>query len=156
MTERFRKGVIVREPFKRLSDDEIKILDKASKDILANLGLQCFNEEATDIFSKNGCTVTKHDERSWLVKIPADVLTENVSKAPTKVILGARDPENRLILDADTPRIYFGSGSETNIWLDAHMETFVSEKDPEKKKRLAVYTQKRGNIERLCTAARLA
>ncbi len=156
MTEQFRKGVVVREPFKRLSDDEIQLLDKTSKDILENLGLQCFNEEAADIFSKNGCMVTKHDERSWLVKIPAAVLQDAVSKAPTKVVLGARDPENRLILDAENPRVYFGSGSETNIWLDAHMETFVSEKDPEKKKRLAVFTQKRGNIERLCTAAQLA
>jgi trimethylamine--corrinoid protein Co-methyltransferase len=156
MSEQFRKGVIVREPFKRLSGDEIKILDKASTDILENLGLQCFNEEAADIFSKNGCAVSRRDERSWLIKIPADVLRDNVSKAPSKVILGARDPENRLILDADTPRIYFGSGSETNIWLDAHMETFVSENNPEKKKKLAVYTQKRGNIERLSTAARLA
>ena len=156
MSEQFRKGAVVREPFKRLSDDEIIILDKASKDILENLGLQCFNEEAADIFSNNGCTVSKHDERSWLVKIPATVLQEAVSKAPTKVILGARDPENRLVLDAEKPRVYFGSGSETNIWLDAHMETFVSEKDPENKKRLAVFTQKRGNIERLCTAARLA
>ncbi|UCE72743.1 MAG: trimethylamine methyltransferase family protein, partial [Nitrospiraceae bacterium] len=108
------------------------------------------------MFSKNGCTVNKHDERSWLVKIPAKVLKDAVSKAPSKVILGARNPENRLMLDADTPRIYFGSGSETNIWLDAHIETFVSEKDRSKKKQLAVYTQKRGNIERLSIAARLA
>ena len=64
MTAPFRKGVIVREPFKRLSDDEIKILDKASKDILENLGLQCFNEEAADIFSKNGCEISKHDEET--------------------------------------------------------------------------------------------
>ncbi len=156
MSEQFRKGVIVREPFKRLSDEEIKIIDKASTDILENLGLQCFNGEAADIFSKNKCEVSRRDERSWLVKIPAGVLKEAVSMAPSKVKLGARDPENSLMLDAEVSRIYFGSGSETNIWLDAHMETFVSENDPEKKKRLAVYTQKRGTIERLSIAARLA
>lgn len=156
MSEQFRQGVIVREPFKRLSDDEIQILDRASTHILETLGLQCFNEEAADIFSKNGCTVSRRDERSWLVKIPAAVLREFVSRAPSKVKLGARDPENSLILDAEVPRIYFGSGSETNIWLDAHMETYVSEHDPEKKKRVAVYSQERGNIERLATAARLA
>jgi trimethylamine:corrinoid methyltransferase-like protein len=90
MSEQFRQGVIVREPFKRLSDDEIQILDKASTHILENLGLQCFNEEAADIFSKNGCTVSRHNERSWLVKIPPAVLREFVSKAPSKVKLGAR------------------------------------------------------------------
>jgi trimethylamine--corrinoid protein Co-methyltransferase len=156
MTEQFRKGVIVREPFKRLSDDEIKILDRTSTDILENLGLQCFNEEAVDIFSRNRCEVSRRDERSWLVKIPANVLKDAVSSAPSKVKLGARNPKNTLILDAGTPRVYFGSGSETNVWLDAHMETFVSENDPEKKRRLAVYTQRRGTIERLSTAARLA
>jgi trimethylamine--corrinoid protein Co-methyltransferase len=90
------------------------------------------------------------------VKIPANRLKDAVSRAPSKVKLGARDPKNTLILDAGTPRVYFGSGSETNIWLDAHMETFVSENDSEKKRRLAVYTQRRGTIERLSTAARLA
>jgi trimethylamine--corrinoid protein Co-methyltransferase len=156
MTEQFRKGVIVRKPFQRLSDDEINIIDRASTAILEELGLQCFNEEAAGIFSENRCDVSRRDERSWLVKIPAGVLREAISKAPSTVKLGARDPENSLILDAEVPRIYFGSGSETNIWLDAHMETFVSENDPGKKRRLAVYTQERGTIERLSIAARLA
>jgi trimethylamine--corrinoid protein Co-methyltransferase len=36
------------------------------------------------------------------------------------------------------------------------MEDFVSEKDPSRKRRLAVFTEERGTVERLCTAARLA
>ncbi len=156
MTGQFRKGIIVRKPFERLSDGEIKILDKASTDILENIGLLCFNEEAADIFSKNRCEVSRRDKRSYAVKIPADILKDAVFRTPSNINLGARNPENTLILDADTPRIYFGSGSETNIWLDARMETFVSENDQAEKRRFAIYTQKRGTIERLSTAAQLA
>jgi trimethylamine--corrinoid protein Co-methyltransferase len=156
MKERFRKGVLIRDPFKRLSASEIKILDRASTDILENLGLQCFNEEAVDIFSKNRCLVSRRDERSWSVRIPPPVLRDSVSSAPSRVKLGARNPEDTLMLDALTPRVYFGSGSETNVWLDAHMETFVSEADREKKRKLAVYTRRRGTIQRLSTAARIA
>jgi trimethylamine--corrinoid protein Co-methyltransferase len=36
------------------------------------------------------------------------------------------------------------------------MEDFASETDPSEKRRLAVFTEKRGTVERLCTAARLA
>ncbi len=156
MKEQLRKGVVVREPFRRLLYDEIKMLDKASSYILENLGLQCFNEEAAGVFSRNRCQVRRLNERSWSVKIPARVLKDSVSMAPSKVILGARDRENTLILDADIPRIYFGSGSEANVWLDTRMETYVNENDAKKKKRLAVYTQRRGTVERLAAAARLA
>lgn len=156
MKNNFRQGTIVRKPFERLSEDEIKTLHRASSDILEDIGLQCFNKEAADIFVGNRCDVKRRDERSYTVKIPADILGEWVSKAPSKVKLGARDPGNALILDADVPRIYFGSGSEANIWLDTHMEDYVRENAPEDKRRLAVFSQKRGTLERLATAARLA
>lgn len=156
MEESYRKGVIVRKPFERLTKEEIEAIDAASVKILEEIGLQCFNKEAADIFAGNGCDVNRLDERSFAVKIPSRTLREFVSKAPSKVKLGARDPKNALVLDAEVPRIYFGSGSETNVWLDVEMEDFASEKNPSDKRRLAVFSEKRGSIERLCTAARLA
>lgn len=155
MTESYREGMIVR-PYERITSDEIRSLDRSSRSILEDIGLQCFNEEATELFSKNGCKVEKHDERSYIIKIPGSVLTDALSSTPSVVKLGARDPQNSLLLDAEIPRIYFGSGSETNIWLDTEIETFVSEKDPKVKKRLPVFVEKRGTIQRLATAARLA
>jgi trimethylamine--corrinoid protein Co-methyltransferase len=156
MENAYRQGVLVRMPFERLTKDEIGAIDEASARLLEEIGLQCFNNEAAEIFNSNGCNVKRRDERSHTVKIPKAVLREFISKAPSRVKLGARDPKNALILDAQVPRIYFGSGSETNVWLDAHMEDFVSEQDPSRKRRLAVFTQKRGTVKRLCTAARLA
>jgi trimethylamine--corrinoid protein Co-methyltransferase len=151
-----RQGVVVRMPFERLTKDEIGAIDATSTRLLEEIGLQCFNDEAAEIFKSNGCSAERRDERSHTVKIPKAVLKEFISKAPSKVKLGARDPRNALMLDAEVPRIYFGSGSETNVWLDAYMEDFVSEKDPSRKRRLAVFAEKRGTVERLCTAARLA
>ncbi len=156
MENGYRQGVVVRMPFERLMGEEIGAIDAASKRLLEELGLQCFNEKAVEIFKSNGCEAERRDERSYTVRIPKAVLAEFVSKAPSKVKLGARDPKNTLMLDAEVPRIYFGSGSETNIWLDSAMEDFVSEKEPSRKRRLAIFSQKRGTVKRLSTAARLA
>lgn len=152
----FRQGVVVRMPFERLTREEVAVIDAASARLLEEIGLTCFNERAAEIFGGNGCAVERRDVRSHTVKIPKSVLREFVAQAPSRVKLGARDPANALVLDAEVPRVYFGSGSETNVWLDAAMEDFVSEKDPAKKRRLAVFTEKRGTVQRLCTAARLA
>lgn len=143
-------------PFERLSLDEIKRIDMTSTRILEEVGIQCFNHEAAEIFGTYGCRVEKHDERSFTVKVPSGVLKDALSSVPSAVKLGARDPKNALLLDAEVPRSYFGSGSETNVWLDTEMESFVSEKDPEVRKKLPVFVEKRGSVERLATAARLA
>jgi trimethylamine--corrinoid protein Co-methyltransferase len=152
----FREGLLVREPFVRLNEGEVKALDRASMSILEDIGIFCYNEEATGIFAENGCRVSRRDERSHLVQIPSSVLGKALSSAPSKVKLGARDPRNSLVLDAEVPRIYFGSGSETNVWLDTEIQGFVSETDPEEKRRLPVFSERRGTVERLSTAARLA
>jgi trimethylamine--corrinoid protein Co-methyltransferase len=155
MSGDFRAGLIV-SPYERLTKEQVMSFDKASVSILEDAGILCFNEEAAELFDKNGCTVKRKDDRSRSVKIPSSVLKDALSSVPSAVKLGARDPKNALILDSEVPRIYFGSGSETNIWLDTEIETFVSEKDKEKKKELPVFVEKRGTIERLMTAARLA
>ncbi|MGA1871346.1 MAG: trimethylamine methyltransferase family protein [bacterium] len=156
MLDTYREGVIVRSPFERLTKDEIQAIDKASKHILEEIGILCYNEEALDIFIKNKCRVIKYDDHSHRVKIPADIVTNALASVPSKITLGARDKRNSLVLDAEVPRVYFGSGSETNIWLDTDLDTFVSEKDPTIKRQLPIFTEKRGTVERLVTAARLA
>jgi trimethylamine--corrinoid protein Co-methyltransferase len=156
MEDGYRQGVVVRMPFERLTKEEVGAIDAGSTRLLEEIGLQCFNDRAAEIFQSNGCSVERRGERAHTVKIPKAVLKEFISRAPSKVKLGAREPGNSLMLDAEVPRVYFGSGSETNVWLDAHMEDFAREGDPSDKRRLAVFTEKRGTVERLCTAARLA
>jgi len=87
--------------------------------------------------------------------LPAGLIKEAVSKAPSRIVLGARIPENRLLIDAEIPRIYFGTGSEANIWLDTEMETFVSTKEDSFKIRSPRYRESRGNTALLSRAAKL-
>jgi trimethylamine--corrinoid protein Co-methyltransferase len=155
MEKPFRDGLVVR-PYTRLVREEVERLDKASISVLEDIGIICFNEEATGIFAGKGCKTERLDERSHRIRIPASVVRSALASAPPVVKLGARDPRNALVLDSEVPRIYFGSGSETNVWLDAEMEVFTSDRDPRVKRRLPVFTEERGNVERLGTAARLA
>ena len=120
MTTNFRDGIVVR-PYERLNTEEIRSVDEASLAILENPGIICFNEEALDLFVQNGCTAERRDNRSHTVSVPASVIRRALSTTPPAVKLGARDPKNSLLLDSRVPRIYFGSGSETNIWLDTHI-----------------------------------
>lgn len=155
MENGFREGLVIRDPYERINADEINAIDRASKQILEEIGITCYNEEAVDIFSGKGCAVAKRDDRSWYVKIPPGVLEKALSSVPSRAVLGARDPKNTLVLDAEVPRIYFGSGSETNIWLETEFRTFV-EKGGTDEMTLPVFVQKRGSVERLCTSAHLA
>lgn len=146
---------MVRDPYERISQGEIESIDRASGRILGDIGFTCFSREAVEIFREKGCPVAPKDDRSWSVKIPSRVLDDALASVPSKVVLGARKPENALLLDAEVPRIYFGSGSETNVWLDTTIRTFA-DKENGREVELPVFEAKRGSVERLCTAAHLA
>ena len=156
MTDTFRQGIMIRDPLTRLTAGEIEAVDQASAVILEEIGVLCFNEEAVDILGKNGCKVARHDDRSWKVSVPPAVVKDALAAAPSKIRLGARDPGNALVLDAAVPRIYFGSGSEANVWLETGIETFVGKKDPGRSREIPVFTETPGSVEKLAKAARLA
>jgi trimethylamine:corrinoid methyltransferase-like protein len=50
-------------------------------------------------------------------QIPQDTVYDALEKAPKTVLLGARNPDNALVLNGKEPRVYLVTGSETNIWL---------------------------------------
>ncbi len=157
MTSEFRKGTVVK-PYERLDSDQIKQLHQASLAILAEPGIWCYSKRTADLFGAAGASVreeTEHGQPVWRISLPAGLVEECMAKAPSRFILGARDPEKRLLLDAQTPRIYFGSGSETNVWLETRMESFTSTEDPEKTIRVPQYEELRGSAELLCRAANL-
>ena len=137
-----RQGVVVK-PYRRLSDTQLMEIDKLSRELLEDPGLLCFNSEASEVFKKAGAAV--EDAGSCTrIRIPSKIINTAVDSAPSRVVLGARNPDNRLILDAAEPRVRFGSGSETNIWLDVSFENG----NP-------VFQRKDGSIELLRNAAHL-
>jgi trimethylamine--corrinoid protein Co-methyltransferase len=158
VTDSYRRGLLVK-PYERLNSDHIKWLDDASMSILNEPGIWCYNERAAKLFRAHGAEVREVKEKSgpcfWRVSLPEGLVKDAVSKAPSRFILGARSLENRLLLDAEIPRVYFGSGSEANVWVDAQMEEFVSLKDSQVKIKIPRFTECRGNTNLLCRAARL-
>ncbi|MDQ7782405.1 MAG: trimethylamine methyltransferase family protein [Desulfomonilaceae bacterium] len=157
MTELFRESIIVK-PYERLRRDQVEHLDKASMAILADPGFWCFNERAAKLYEQHGATVVDDilgSARCRRVRLPEGLVREAVAKAPSRLVLGARNPANRLVLDAEVPRIYFGSGSETNVWLETRMEDFVSVSEPTEKIRVPRFSELRGDSALLGRAARL-
>ncbi len=137
-----RQGIVVR-PECRLSDDQIRMMDGVSRELLQDPGLLCYNKETTELFRKAGAPVEAGDTCSH-IKVTDEVLDKALETAPSCITLGARVPENKLILDAHEPRVRFVSGSETNIWL----EVDFSDGTPQ-------FIRNPGSIERLCKAAHL-
>ncbi len=138
-----REGVLVK-PQPRLSDEQVALVDGASRDLLQDPGLLCEHAETIELFKAAGATVdTAHDGTH--VRIPPRLVDKALDSAPSRVVLGARNPDNRLILDADEPRVRFGTGSETNTWLDVSF-------DGEGR---AAFSREPGSIRRLREAAHL-
>jgi len=134
--------VLVR-PECRLSDDQIRLIDGVSRDLLNDPGLLCYNAAAAEIFRKAGAKLEQADSCAR-VRLPSAIVNKALATAPSRVVLGAVNPDNRLILDAAEPRVRFVSGSETNVWL--HVE--FTESGP-------VMTRQPGSIAKLCKAAHL-
>ena len=120
MPELQREGVVVR-PLCRLSQAQVQLVDGVSRDLLEDPGLLCHNAAAADVYAAAGAKV-KGAEGCARVRLPSSIIDKALDSAPSKVLLGARDPSNRLVLDAHEPRVRFGSGSETNVWLDVAFE----------------------------------
>jgi trimethylamine--corrinoid protein Co-methyltransferase len=156
MAESFRDGVLVK-PYERLDQEQIRCLDEASLAMLADPGIWCYNERAARLFNAHGARVWEEESGSpcWRVSLPAGLIREAVARAPSRFMLGARREDNRLLLDSDVPRVYFGSGSEANIWLETEMEEFVSVRDGEETLLAPRFTEMRGTTALLGRAARL-
>ncbi|AKJ64991.1 trimethylamine:corrinoid methyltransferase [Kiritimatiella glycovorans] len=138
-----REGVLVK-PKCRLSEDQIAQIDRMSRELLENPGLICYNAQTAELLKEAGAEVQEETSEYTRIRIPSSLIDRVVESAPSTVTLGARNPDNRLVLDAHEPRVRFGSGSETNFWLDLDFENGKP-----------VFTRKPGSIEQLCRTARL-
>ncbi len=155
MQKKQREGVLV-EPYQRLNREQIEGIHRASMAILEDPGIISYNEEATEIFQRHGAKVTfvsGSSPKSWIIRVPERMVTDALEKAPSVVRLGARKEENQLILDAEEPRVRFGTGSECNIWLQMGMETFISKGNSGREIEVPVFDPRRGTALDLCQAA---
>jgi trimethylamine--corrinoid protein Co-methyltransferase len=153
-----REGILVHTPYQRMTNEQVRQIHQASMQILNDPGLISFNSEATEIFHSNGAKVTSvpsNDNPCWLVKIPEKLVLHALDSAPKTVKLGARNQDNSLIMKGDEPRVFFVSGSETNIWLDVDFQAYVKKSDPNIEVMVPEFHHRRGTVLDLCQAAHL-
>lgn len=143
MSKNQRDGVLV-APQWRLTDEQVKLVDGISRDLLEDPGLLCYSPEAAELLRAAGARIEDADD-CVRVRLPASTVDRALASAPSTVVLGARNPDNRLVLDGHEPRVRFGSGSESNVWL----EVDFNGKGPQ-------FTRRRGTIRRLSDSAHLA
>ena len=153
-----REGILIRTPYERMTHEQVLQIHQASMQILNDPGLISFNREATEIFHSNGAevtTVSSGDNPYWLVKIPEKLVLNALDSAPKTVKLGARNKDNTLIMKGDEARVFFVSGSETNIWLDVDFQAYVNKSDPNIEAMVPEFHRRRGTVLDLCQAAHL-
>ncbi|MFC2017343.1 trimethylamine methyltransferase family protein [Chloroflexota bacterium] len=153
-----REGILVRTPYERMTNEQVLQIHKASIQILNDPGLTCFNREAAEIFHSNDAEVTPispSDNPRWLVKIPEKLVLRALDSAPKTVKLGARNKDNTLIMKGEEPRVFFVSGSETNIWLDVDFQAYVKKSNPNVEAMVPEFHRRRGTVSDLCQAAHL-
>ena len=153
----YRKALRV-QPVERLTQAQVKGIHEASMKLLAETGITCAGEKAAGVYKDAGCTVTEiEDEKQkrWKIKFPEKLLKKALSSVPSQVILGARDPQNTLYLNAKVPAVYFGTGSEANMYLRSKIEQFVSTTNDQNTLQYPVYNEEPGSISALCESARL-
>jgi len=151
-----REGILVYTPYERMTNEQVQQIHQASMEILSDPGLVSFNRKAADMFHSHGAEVTSvssGDHPCWLVKIPEELVLRALDSAPKTVKLGARNPENTLIMKGEEPRVYFISGSETNIWLDVDFPTYVKKTDRSTEIQVPEFHPRRGTVADLCKSA---
>jgi trimethylamine--corrinoid protein Co-methyltransferase len=151
-----REGILVPKPYERITDEQVKQIHQASLKILVDPGLICFSKGAAEIFSRHGAEVadiSSGDSPCWQIKIPGKLVNEALDSAPKTVKLGARNPDNALIMKGDEPRVYFISGSETNIWLDVDFPSYVKKSDSSVEIKVPEFHPRRGTVADLCQSA---
>lgn len=111
---RRRKGPgkgLVGGQYKPLTDEKVKRIHEASLSILKHTGIQVQDTEALRLFKDAGAEV---DGSS--VRLSSSLIEDSIAKAPSRIVLAARDPENDLFLE--DARVYIGTGGAALQVLD--------------------------------------
>ncbi len=151
-----REGILVNNPLQRITSEQVQQVHEVSIEILSDLGLLSFNRKATEIFHSHGAkvtTVSGNDIPCWRVRIPEVLVLDALASTPKTVKLGARRPANTLLMKGDEPRVFFITGSETNIWLDVDFPSYVRKSDPSIEIRVAEFRPRRSTVADLCDSA---
>ncbi|MFX0139630.1 MAG: trimethylamine methyltransferase family protein, partial [Candidatus Hodarchaeota archaeon] len=92
---------------------------------------------------------------AWRIHFTENVVMQALESVPNEIVLGARDPDKKLLINSEVPNIYFGTGSETNIYLDVELADFQAKNDASLNLTKPIFHKKRGSVKHLCQSAKL-
>jgi len=95
--------------FDLFSEADIRNIDQATRDVLANYGVQVSDMECLEVFEKGGCEV---DKKTMMVKIPSYVVDRALATCPKRFTLYGREEKNTVTQEWMGPVHYtcFGTG----------------------------------------------
>ncbi|MEA1976410.1 MAG: trimethylamine methyltransferase family protein, partial [Chloroflexota bacterium] len=97
--------------YKPLTDEDVKRIHEASLAILERTGVQVEDTEALRLFEDAGAEVD-----GSRVRLSSSLVEDSIAKAPSRIVLAGRDPEDDLILEG--ARVYIGTGGAALQVLD--------------------------------------
>lgn len=99
--------------YQPLSPSDVQQIHVAALDILASAGVAVYSPQALELLEKSGAKVDHSIPRAWL---PKSMIEDAIAKAPAKVELYGRIPENNLSLE--DKHVHMGTGGTTINVLD--------------------------------------
>lgn len=107
-SERFK----VRKPTPILSNEDKRAIHEAGLEVMETVGVRIHSSMARNSLRKAGALV---DEKSGIVRFPADLTKSLISKVPSRIVLSGRDREFDLPLDG-THCYYTTDGCGIMVW----------------------------------------
>ena len=96
-----------------LGQEDKEKIHQAIVNILSNIGMKIFHDEALDLLKGAGCSL----EDNRIVKIPGELIQQAIESAPDKVTI--YDREGTQTMDLGGHRSYFGTGSDLIYTLES-------------------------------------
>jgi trimethylamine--corrinoid protein Co-methyltransferase len=93
--------------YKVISEKDMMKIHETSLKVFAEVGVRVKFSEALALFEKNGAKVDKSDR---VVKIPPEMVTKWIQKAPSTVFLCGREENGDLDCEIGGHKVYFGTG----------------------------------------------
>ena len=94
-----------------LSSDQIQKIHQATLEVLERTGVAVSHPKALELFHAAGASV-----QGDRVRIPAWLVEDSIRKAPSRVVLGTRNGERKVFLEAD--KYWFGPSLDCVDYLD--------------------------------------
>ncbi len=97
--------------YKVLSQDQIDHLQKATMEVLEEIGINVQHNEALDLMKGNGCEVNFDKQ---IVRIPESVLNKFIAMAPSEFLCAGRDPKYDINLKSNDDVYSLGGAGALN------------------------------------------